>query len=421
MNNSVGAGNRTGALVQSRWLAGLRADYEHIFVEGWSPYVGAILMVLIIAVLMVSGLFWGIYGGLKLWGDWLNWAIGVGPLLNIKAAPENLLLHRMSLMNMTLVLGAFAAALMSRQFAFNRAPKIEYLWGALGGTLMGVGATLAGGCTTGGFFTPAMHSSPAGWAMWAGLLLGALVGLKLLLWTIEHIQWGTQAPKPTQPPLRAYHPLFGLALIVALGTWVALWAYSADEKLAARAIVVLCGFAMGFVLHRSRICFARAFREPFMTAEGDMTKAIILALAIAIPLASLLFQHKLIDPYLGIPATFWIGSLLGGVIFGIGMIFAGGCASGALWRVGEGHLKLWVAVLFFAWSGSTFSGLLRYWEVMTPEMNLDLVEVTKVGMQSYLPQTLHGWPSAYLIGFGILFAWYLWVRYNESTEKFTIM
>ena len=89
-------------------------------------------------------------------------------------------------------------------------------------------------------------------------------------------------------------------------------------------------------MHRSRLCFARCFREPFMTAEGDMTKAIIVSLAIGIPAAAILFEKKLIDPYLAIPPTFWIGSLLGGLIFGIGMIFAGGCASGALWRAGEG-------------------------------------------------------------------------------------
>lgn len=421
MSNGVETGSGAGTFTQSRWVAGLRADYEHIFVDSWSPYVGAILMVLIIAVLMVSGLFWGIYGGLKLWGDWINWGLGLGPLLNMKAAPESPLLDRMSLMNMTLVLGAFAAALMSRQFAFNRAPKLEYIWGALGGTFMGIGATLAGGCTTGGFFTPAMHSSPAGWAMWAGLILGALLGLKLLLWTMEHITWGTQGLPPKHAPLRAWHPLIGVLIIVAVGVWATSWINSPNEKLAARAILVLAGLGMGFVLHRSRICFARAFREPFMTAEGEMTKAIILALAIAIPLASLLFQKKIIDPYLGIPATFWIGSLLGGVIFGIGMIFAGGCASGALWRVGEGHLKLWVAVLFFAWSGSVFSGILRYWQVMTPEMSLDLVEVTKVGTQAYLPEWLGGWSYAYLIALGVLLAWYLWVRYNESTEKFTIV
>jgi uncharacterized protein len=102
-------------------------------------------------------------------------------------------------------------------------------------------------------------------------------------------------------------------------------------------VIVLAGFAIGFAMHRARLCFARAFREPFMTGEGHMTKAVIVALAIGIPLSALLFQNKIIDPYLAIPATFWIGSALGGVVFGIGMIFAGGCASGSLWRMGEGH------------------------------------------------------------------------------------
>lgn len=408
--------------MSANWVNGLRKDYEALFVEQWSPYVGAILMVLIIVGLMVSGLFWGIYGGLKLWGDWLNHAIGLGPLLNIKPNLESPLLHRMSLMNMMLILGAVAAALMSRQFGLIRAPRLEYVWGAIGGILMGVGASLAGGCTTGGFFTPLMHASPAGWAMWAGLLAGALVGLKLLLWTLDHIEWGMQAPLVVvSAPLRTWYPLFGVLLLLAVGLWAAQWVSSDDEKLAARAIVILAGLAMGFVLHRSRICFARAFREPFMTGGGDMTKAIILALALAIVAGSILFQKKIIDPYVAIPAAFWIGSLVGGFIFGVGMIFAGGCASGALWRMGEGHLKLWVAGFFFAWAASTFSGIARYWQLLTPDMNLDLVEVTKVGIQAYLPNVLGGWGPTYLLGFGILLIWYLAVRYNESTEKFTVL
>lgn len=40
---------------------------------------------------------------------------------------------------------------------------------------MGIGATLAGGCTTGGFFVPLTFSSAAGWAMWTGLLVGAVI------------------------------------------------------------------------------------------------------------------------------------------------------------------------------------------------------------------------------------------------------
>ena len=123
-----------------------------------------------------------------------------------------------------------------------------------------------------------------------------------------------------------------------------------------------------------------------------------------------------------IPATFWAGSLMGGLVFGIGMIFAGGCASGALWRMGEGHLKLWVAGFFFAWAGSSFSAFVRRWNLLTPEQNIDtMLDETRVGAQVFLPHVLGGWGWALLAGYALLLAWYLFVRYNESTEKFTVL
>jgi len=406
------------------WFAGFEADYETIFVEEWSPFLGALLLVMVIIGLMVSGLVWGVFGGVKFWGDWFNNLIGLGPVLGVPHQLDTPLMHRMSLMNIMLVLGAFAAALLSHQFAINRPPKLEVVWAALGGSLLGIGAALAGGCTTGGFFNPALHSSPAGWAMWAGLLAGAAIGLKLLLWTLDNVAWGMQAPPALHVPqgITRLYPWFGLAVVIGSLYWATRWFSSGDEQLAARAVIVVSGFAIGFIMHRSRLCFARAFREPFMTGEGDMTKAVILALAVGIPIASMLFQKKVIDPYVAIPATFWLGSLLGGLIFGIGMVFAGGCASGSLWRMGEGHLKLWVAMFFFSWIGSVASALFKKFNLTAvDETNLESFEVTTVGFQAYLPEMIGGWGPALLVGGGLLLAWYALVRYNETSEKFTLL
>ncbi len=408
----------------STWFAGFKADYEKLFVEEWSPFLGAILLVVVIFGLMLNGLFWGVFGGVKFWGDQFNNLIGLGPLLGIPRELDGFLMHRLSLMNIMLVLGAFCAALLSRQFLPRRPPRLEYVWAALGGCLMGIGATLAGGCTSGGFFNPILHASPAGWAMWAGLLAGAAIGLKLLLWTLENIQWGMAAPPALQVPqgvLRIY-PWFGLTVIVGVLVWATQWYGSSNEKWVARAVIVLAGFAIGFIMHRSRLCFARAFREPFMTAEGDMTKAVILALAVGMAISPLIFQKNVIDPYIAIPATFWIGSLLGGVIFGIGMIFAGGCASGSLWRMGEGHLKLWVAIFFFSWVSSIASALLRKAGITSiDESNLETFEKTAVGFQAYLPDMTGGWGWTFVISGALLLIWYALVRYNESTEKFTVV
>jgi uncharacterized membrane protein YedE/YeeE len=403
------------------WIKGLQADYQAVFVREWSPYFGAVVIVVITSALMASGFFWGVFGGLKLLGNYFNNLIGLGPVLGIKSELESPLMNRIAILDICLVIGAFSAALLSGQFRISRPPKLEYLWAALGGSFMGIGASLAGGCTTGGFFTPVMFSSPAGWAMWVGLLAGAFIGLKLLLWTMEHIQWGMVAPPRSEVPFgRSYYTLAGFLVILLVLYWATSWFHSEDTRLVSRAVLILAGFGLGFTLHRSRFCFSRVFREPFMTGEGEMTKAMILALALGVPAGSLLLKGGMVDPYLAIPATFWIGSVVGGLIFGIGMVFAGGCASGSLWRVGEGHVKLVVAVFFFAWIGAIASAVFKKLGLTSKEMNLDLVEESAVGIQAYLPDLFSGWGWAYAVGFGIMLVWYLLVRYNESTEKFTV-
>ena len=409
--------------IPSVWLQGLKTDYRAVFVEPWPAYTGAVLLVVIMAVLMGSGAFWGVFGGIKLWGDYLNNAIGLGPVLGIKEHLESPLMHRISLMNITLLLGACCAALLSRQFQINRPPPLEYIWAAVGGILMGVGATLAGGCTTGGFFVPLTFSSAAGWAMWGGLLIGAAIGLKLVLWTLEHITWGCRPAPVWRMPLKKWYPLCGAAVAALVLYWSWNWWNSGEQAKVVRALLVVAGFAIGFVMHRSRLCFARVFREPFMTAEGEMTKAMILALALGIPVGAVLIASGTIDPYLAIPARFWLGSALGGLLFG--MVFAGGCASGSLWRIGEGHLKLVVAVVFFAWSGSTAGALLGNAGLLTADIDIDFLdgvaEITGLGFQAFMPDLLGSWEYALASSYALLVIWYLFVRYNESTSKFTVL
>ena len=47
------------------WLSGFKTDYEKIIVKEWSPFVGAVLLILVIIGLMLNGLVWGVFGGVK--------------------------------------------------------------------------------------------------------------------------------------------------------------------------------------------------------------------------------------------------------------------------------------------------------------------------------------------------------------------
>ncbi len=129
---------------------------------------------------------WGIAGGYRNWGDWLYYLIG----LYDKAPQKSPLENGMSVSNIGLVLGALASALFSKQFKINPAPKWEYLKGIVGGALMGIGAALSAGCNVGAFYSALGMLDLSGFLMMIGLFTGAYIGLKYLLWEMEHIEVG---------------------------------------------------------------------------------------------------------------------------------------------------------------------------------------------------------------------------------------
>jgi len=76
---------------------------------------------------------------------------------------------------------------------------------------MGAGAVLAAGCNVGGFYTAAAMLDFGGVAMMAGLIIGAWIGLRYLLWEMEHVaQKGVEQHPPrgkwlgVQPYLNAF-------------------------------------------------------------------------------------------------------------------------------------------------------------------------------------------------------------------------
>ncbi len=145
-----------------------------------------------------------------------------------------------------------------------------------------------------------------------------------------------------------------LAAIVGFGLYFA----NADFKLGAYWFI---GVAFGVILQRSRLCFAGAFRDLIMSGDGRLLRAIIAGLAVATIGMSFLMARFVPDPSFGtLPPgahiqTVSFATAAGGVLFGIGMVLAGGCVSGSLWRMGEGYLNSWVAiggVLVGLWAGT---------------------------------------------------------------------
>ena len=110
------------------------------------------------------------------------------------------------------------------------------------------------------------------------------------------------------------------------------------------------GLAFGFVLQRSRFCFASGFRDLFLFGGSATLKGILAGMAAASVGFALLESKMVAMPGFGLlppeAHLFPIGPhlLVGGVLFGVGMSLAGGCVSGTLYRIGEGYVGSWVAL-----------------------------------------------------------------------------
>lgn len=80
-----------------------------------------------------------------------------------------------------LVLGSFAAALLSGKFQLSRLTPVGAVTAFLGGALQGWGAMVALGCTVGTLLSGISAFAVSGWVFGAGVLLGITVGVKLRL------------------------------------------------------------------------------------------------------------------------------------------------------------------------------------------------------------------------------------------------
>ena len=136
-----------------------------IFGRPWPVIPSALLIAALNVFLFAFDRPWTASDGMRNWGDGLLQAAGI--INQPDLLPPSL--YSGSVLNLGLIFGALAAALLSREFAVRPAPPNELFKGALGGLLMGLGAMLSFGCNIGGFFSALSALSLSGVAMMAGV------------------------------------------------------------------------------------------------------------------------------------------------------------------------------------------------------------------------------------------------------------
>ena len=114
---------------------------------------------------------------------------------------------------------------------------------------------------------------------------------------------------------------------------------------------LIIGAIFGFILQRGRFCMNSAFRDIILLKEFKLAKAVVVSLAVLMVGFAIFAFGGVIDlnPRIFKP----VAAIVGGGIFGIGMVLAAGCASGTTYRVGEGMVGSLVAAI-----GLTFGAVI---------------------------------------------------------------
>ena len=346
---------------------------------------------------------WSTYSGLRLWGYTIINAMGLH-YFGVLPSPFQ---DPISVIDVGLLLGAFAAAHLAKEFGLRSTTRREYLKGLGGGLMMGIGASLAQGCTVGGFLSPVSSLALAGFLMMAGLLAGAYVGARALLWEVSSHPPKILSKKPGEVKI-AYNyramPYVGLFLTVIAVLMV--YSYSTIGFTTLGGLLAF-GFLIGVVLQRSKWCLASAFREPFLSGDARFARAGFITAFIGLVGFTLLKASGARPDYIFVtPAGAAV--VVGGAVFGFGMVMAGGCASGTLWRVGEGQLKLWVALLAFMFGSGILPNVLG---------TAGYASIT-TGSRIFLPSWLGmGYGVAFLLAFGLLALWLVLATFNQAKRQ----
>lgn len=393
----------------------LKELFGLFFGKHWPVWVGGIVLGTLNTLLFAIKSPWGASGGLTNVGDNFYSLFGMFAQKGVVPVSEN----NYGMLVVLIVLGSFAGALFSKEFAIRIPPKGEMVKGFIGGAMMAIGATVGIGCSIGSFFSGVPALSGGALVFTFAMFAGVLISLKYLIWEMENRPGWSSGKSYTylavKPDKGNWQIILGI--VVLLGVIVMAYSYTSTNPVMAWFIII--AGMMGLISQRSRFCIVKAFRDPFMSGESHGSVGVIAGLAISL-------VGFTVIKFFGIGAVgeaglrareltwvfphFWAKAAIGGFIFGLGMTIAGGCAVGTLWRVGEGQVKLWFSALgLILVSPLSSAYIVPLFDKILPQ---------SARFRSYLPDYI-GYDGAFALIVGLLLLWYWFVKWNERTGKFS--
>ncbi|WP_163531869.1 selenium metabolism membrane protein YedE/FdhT [Helicobacter suis] len=271
------------------------------------------------------GTYWAVTGEFTRWGGALLQALHVNTnhlgYFKIIGLHGNFLERIDGVMILGMFIGMFCAASLSGSICLSW-PKIKELGRAfLGGILAGLGARLGLGCNLASFLTGIPQFSLHAWFFTLATLLGMYLAFKCFPTTCFI------PPKGKSIPLKISQFLGLFALVGFMG--LLLCGYFSSKL----AYALFFGYVFGFIVSKGQICFTAAFARLFTRGQGLEASALVWAMLVG-SIGVMTYIR------LGVmPKIMWAspGIVVGGLLFGFGIVMAGGCECGWMYRTMQGE------------------------------------------------------------------------------------
>lgn len=127
---------------------------------------------------------------------------------------------------------------------------------------------------------------------------------------------------------------------------------------------LLIGVLSGFVMHRSDYCIAGMFRDLFLFRSTLMLRTLFLLIVTSM----VLFEGARLSGFLPFYPFPLLGSvsvtnIIGGCLFGVGMVLAGGCVVGTLYKIGAGSILSLFALIGLVVGSALYAEIHPFWSV----------------------------------------------------------
>ncbi|MBS1158756.1 MAG: YeeE/YedE family protein [Proteobacteria bacterium] len=348
---------------------------QNYLVRFWAPVPAVIAAGVLSAYYFgITGTFWAVTGEFTRWGGHLLQFAGYHPetwgyfkIIGLSGTP-------LDRVDGVMILGMFAGCLAAALWANNvklRLPqhRIRIAQAVVGGLIAGFGARLALGCNLAAFFTGIPQFSLHAWFFALATAAGSWFGARftmLPLFRIPVVLQKVSAAQPLTQHAGQASRRFRLGMLVFIA--FALWALGKTFEAPKLGLAGLFGLAFGLIIERAQVCFTSAFRDLWLTGRTQMAKAIIIGMAV-----STIGVYSYVQ--LGVPPKIlWAGpnAAIGGLLFGFGIVLAGGCETGWMYRAVEGQVHFWWVGLGNI-VGATV--LAAWWDDIAPAVATDYAKI----------------------------------------------